>query len=68
MITKEQSKQMYGVEDMEVWFEYQMKWSMEVKMLVMGMLSDTQELVLRGMDEEARTLLNQAKWVVRTKL
>lgn len=33
-------------------------------MLVMGMMSDAQEEIARGMSEEARQTLNRAKYIV----
>lgn len=67
---------MYGVDDMDMWYERTMQWSFPTtpgmitgeKMLVMSMLSDVQEMIERGMNEEARMCLNQAKWVIREKL
>lgn len=61
---------------MEAWYEYQLSWApphvegmiTPQKMLVMSILSDVQEMVERGMNEEARACLNQAKWVIREKL
>jgi hypothetical protein len=75
-MNEQTSKMMYGVEDMDKWYESAMQWTLPStpgmitgeKMLVMSMLSDVQEMIERGLNEEARACLNQAKWVIREKL
>ena len=42
--------------------------SLEQDMLAMSILSDAQECIERGMDENARKLINQAKFVISEKL
>ena len=37
-------------------------------MVAMSMLSDAQECIERGMGENARKLINQAKWVIGERL
>lgn len=37
-------------------------------MLLLCMMSDAQEMVARGMSEDARQLLNRCKWVVTNKV
>ncbi len=42
--------------------------SLEPCMLAMSMLSDAQECIAHGMNENARRLINQAKFVISEKL
>ena len=64
--------EMYGVPSIGAWYDEQIDyfWKMKGadKMLVMSMLSDVQEMVERGLAEEARQTLNRAKWVISNKL
>jgi hypothetical protein len=39
-----------------------------IEMFVSGLMSDAQECIAHGMDEEARQILNKAKWVLFAKL
>ena len=64
--------EMYGVPSIGAWYDEQSDyfWKMKGadKMLVMSMLSDVQEMVERGLTEEARQTLNRAKWTITNKL
>jgi hypothetical protein len=74
--------EMYGVPSIGAWYDTEIDfldctWGKDQaganKMLVMSMLSDVQEMVARGLetsnlDEEARQVLNRAKWVISNKL
>lgn len=68
---------MYGVPSIGAWYDTEIDyldctWGKDQaganKMLVMSMLSDVQEMVERGLAEEARQTLNRAKWVISNKL
>lgn len=69
--------EMYGVPSIGAWYDTEMDfldctWGKDQaganKMLVMSMLSDVQEMVERGLTEEARQTLNRAKWTITNKL
>lgn len=57
--------QMYGVPFIGEWYDERVE---DAKSHVMSMLSDAQELMVRGYNEEARQTLNRAKWIVSNKL
>ena len=59
---------MYGVEAIGKWHDDNTEWFDDDKMLLMSMLSDVQEMIERGMNEEARLTLNRAKWLIREHL
>lgn len=67
-------QQMFGVSDINQWWYsntahlFIADTPHERKMMVMGMLSDVQEMIERGLHEDARQTLNRAKWVVREKI
>jgi basic membrane lipoprotein Med (substrate-binding protein (PBP1-ABC) superfamily) len=66
---KSRMLQMYGVEAIGVWHDQASEWhDGDDKMLLMSMLSDVQEMIERGMNEEARLTLNRAKWLAREHL
>ena len=61
--------EMYGVEAIGQWHDEASEWhNGDDKMLAMSMLSDVQEMIERGMNEEARLTLNRAKWLIREHL
>ena len=69
--------EMYGVPSIGAWYDTEMDfldctWGKDQaganKMLVMSMLSDVQEMVERGLTEEARQTLNRVKWTITNKL
>jgi len=71
MIDQMKSKMlaMYGVEAIGQWHDEASEWyNGDDKMLAMSMLSDVQEMIERGLDEEARLTLNRAKWLIREHL
>ncbi len=39
-----------------------------VPMFLAGLMSDAQECIAHGMDEEARRILNKAKWVIANQM
>ena len=64
----ERTKRMFGMTlaEVEAYLAPQAKltgW----RMLAMAMLSDTQELMLRGQHEEARQLINRVKWILGSR-
>jgi hypothetical protein len=60
---------MYGVEAIGRWHDDASEAHFgDDKMLAMSMLSDVQEMIERGLDEEARLTLNRAKWLIREHL
>lgn len=59
--------EMYGVEAIGKWHDSQLVFG-DDKMLLASMLSDVQEMIERGMNEEARQTLNRAKWLIREHL
>ena len=64
--------EVYGVPSIGAWYDEAIDLHSghkgHNKMLVMSMLSDAQELIERGYNEEARQTLNRSKWVISNKL
>lgn len=48
--------------------EAQEKWMTDPAMYAMSVLSDAQEMIERGMNEQARQAINRAKYVISEKL
>ena len=71
LVTK-RMMEMYGVPSIGEWYDEQFLFPEDKdspfasgnKLLVMSMLSDVQEMIERGRDEDARQTLNKAKWVL----
>ena len=65
---------MFGVDSMDEWWSANTTFFLneedvrDKKMLLMSMLSDVQEMVNRGLEEEARQTLNRAKWMISRKM
>lgn len=64
-----EEKLMYG-ERPEIFWERHKQYAQMVgiSMFVAGLMSDAQECIAYGMTEEARQILNKAKWVLFEKL
>lgn len=66
---KAQMQEMYGVDAIGKWHDINNELSFgDDKMLLASMLSDVQEMIRFGMNEEARQTLNRAKWLIREHL
>ena len=66
---KPQMLHCYGVERIGEWYDTNNELSFgDDKMLLASMLSDVQEMIRFGMNEEARQTLNRAKWLIREHL
>jgi hypothetical protein len=66
---KARMQEMYGVEAIGKWYDMNNELAFgDDKMLLASMLSDVQEMIERGMKEEARQTLNRAKWLIREHL
>lgn len=66
---KAQMQEMYGVDAIGKWHDTNKELSFgDDKMLLTSMLSDVQEMIQFGMNEEARQTLNRAKWLIREHL
>ena len=66
---KARMQEMYGVEAIGKWYDMNNELTFgDDKMLLASMLSDVQEMIERGMNEEARHTLNRAKWLIREHL
>ena len=68
--------EMYGVPSIGEWYDEQFLFPEDKdspfiagdRLLIASMLSDVQEMIAMGLDDEARQVLNRAKWVVSNKL
>jgi hypothetical protein len=75
LVTK-RMMEMYGVPSIGEWYDEQFLYPEDKdspfvggnKLLVMSMMSDVQEMIDRGLDEEARHTLNRAKWVLSNQV
>ena len=75
LVTKRMNE-MYGVPSIGEWYDEQFLFPEDKdspfiagdRLLIASMLSDVQEMIAMGLDDEARQVLNRAKWVVSNKL
>ena len=63
----------FGVRDIEAWFKtnispFDCSDRGSIRLFVLSIASDVQELISRNRIEEARQLLNRQKWVISQKL
>ena len=71
-IVTQRMMEMFGVPSIGDWYSEQFLYPEDKdspfvggnKLLVMSMMSDVQEMIDKGLDEEARQTLNRAKWVL----
>lgn len=71
-IVTQRMMEMFGVPSIGEWYSEQFLYPEDKdspfvggnKLLVMSMMSDVQEMIDKGLDEEARQTLNRAKWVL----
>jgi len=68
------NQRIFGVDCIDEWWAMNSEFFInqndlrDKKMLLMGILSDVQEMIERGLNDDARQTLNRAKWAIRTKL
>jgi hypothetical protein len=75
-IVTQRMTEMFGVPSIGEWYDEQFLYPEDKdspfvggnKLLVMSMMSDVQEMIDRGLHEEARHTLNRAKWVLSNKV
>ena len=75
-IVTQRMTEMFGVPAIGEWYAEQFLFPEDKdspfvggnKLLAMSMISDAQEMISRGLHEEARQTLNRAKWVLSNKL
>ena len=68
--------EMFGVPAIGEWYDEQFLFPEDKdspfaggnKLLAISMISDAQEMIERGLHEEARHTLNRAKWVLSNKV
>jgi hypothetical protein len=72
-IVTQRMTEMFGVPAIDEWYDEQFLYPEDKdlrgnKILVKSMMSDVQEMIVRGLHEEARHTLNRAKWVLSNKV
>jgi len=75
-IVTQRMMEMFGVPAIGEWYDEQFLYPEDKdspfvggnKLLAMSMISDAQEMIERGLNEEARQTLNRAKWVLSNKV
>lgn len=75
-IVTQRMNEMFGVPSIGEWYSEQFLYPEDKdspylggnKLLVMSMMSDVQEMIDKGLNEEARHTLNRAKWVLSNQV
>lgn len=75
-VVTQRMMELYGVPSIGEWYDEQFLFPEDKdspfiagdRLLIASMLSDVQEMIAMSLDDEARQVLNRAKWVISNKL